>query len=87
MFVSRDKSKAVVFAVSINFDHWNNLIPRLVLQGLDPEAVYEVSEPMPSNITQSTGMYMIIETEGKIDYHFFKHNFMLENHFYLFHLI
>jgi hypothetical protein len=64
MYVSRDKSQAVVFAFSLNSDHWSNLVPRLQLQGLLPEAEYEVSEPVPNNITQASGSLMIIETEG-----------------------
>jgi hypothetical protein len=65
MYVSRDKSQAVVFAFSLNSDHWSNLVPRLQLQGLLPEAEYEVTEPLPNNITQASGNLMIIETEGK----------------------
>jgi hypothetical protein len=64
MYVSRDKSQAVVFAFSLNSDHWSNLVPRLLLQGLLPDAEYEVSEPLPNNITQASGNLMIIETEG-----------------------
>lgn len=63
MYVSRDKSQAVVFAFSLNSDHWSNLVPRLQLQGLLPDAEYEVSEPLPNNITQASGNLMIIETE------------------------
>jgi hypothetical protein len=64
MYVSRDKAQAVVFAFSVNSDHWSNLVPRLTLQGLLPEAEYEVTEPYPNNITQSAGTLMVIETEG-----------------------
>jgi hypothetical protein len=64
MYVSRDKSQAVVFAFSLNSDHWSNLVPRLQLQGLLPEAEYEVSEPVPNNITQASGNLIIIETKG-----------------------
>jgi hypothetical protein len=65
MYVSRDKRQAVVFAFSLNSDHWSNLVPRLQLQGLLPDAEYEVSEPQPNNVTQGTGNLMIIETEGE----------------------
>jgi hypothetical protein len=68
MYVSRDKSQAVVFAFSLNSDHWSNLVPRLLLQGLLPDAEYEVSEPLPNNITQASGNLMIIETEGTSHY-------------------
>ena len=68
MYVSRDKSQAVVFAFSLNSDHWSNLVPRLQLQGLLPDAEYEVSEPLPNNITQASGNLMIIETEGRVNY-------------------
>jgi len=63
MYVSRDKSQAVVFAFSMNSDHWSNLVPRLQLLGLQSDAEYEVTEPMPNNITQASGNLMIIETE------------------------
>lgn len=65
MYVSCDKSEAAVFAFSMNSDHWSNLVPRLTLAGLDCDTDYEVTEPMPNNLTQSTGNVMIIETEGK----------------------
>ena len=65
MYVTRDKQQAVVFAFSLNSDHWSNLVPRLQLQGLLPDAEYEVTEPMPNNITQASGNLMIIETEGE----------------------
>ncbi len=68
MYVSRDKSQAVVFAFSLNSDHWSNLVPRLQLQGLEPDTEYEVSEPLPNNITQASGNLMIIETEGEPHY-------------------
>ena len=64
MYVSRDKSTAVVFAFSVNSDHWSNLVPRLMLQGLIPDAEYEVCEPLPDNVIQNTGNLMIIESEG-----------------------
>lgn len=63
--MSRDKSQAIVFVFSLNSDHWNNLVPRLYLQGLLADAEYEVSEPFPNDITQSTGNYMVIETDGE----------------------
>jgi hypothetical protein len=64
MYVSRDKNAAVVFAFSVNSDHWSNLVPRLMLQGLIPDAEYEVCEPLPDNVIQNTGNLMIIECEG-----------------------
>jgi hypothetical protein len=65
MYVSRDKSQAVVFAFSLNSDHWSILVPRLQLQGLLPDAEYEITEPLPNNVTQASGNLMIIETAGK----------------------
>lgn len=62
MYVTRDKSQAVVFAFSVNSDHWSALVPRLPLQGLDPDMDYVVTEPLPNNVTQSAGSLMIIET-------------------------
>eukprot|EP01039_Chlorochromonas_danica_P006764 gene6764-7474_t len=66
MYVTRDKSQAVVFAFSLNSDHWSNLVPRLQLQGLIPDAIYEVCEPFPNNLTQSAGTLMLIESEVPI---------------------
>ncbi|RYG61559.1 hypothetical protein EON64_18495 [archaeon] len=65
MYVSRDKREAVVFAFSFNSDHWSDLVPRLILQGLEAQADYELLEPLPNNVTQSTGTLMVIETPGK----------------------
>jgi len=65
MYVARDKSSAVVFAFSLNSDHWSNIVPRLLLQGLLPNAVYEVSEPMPNNVAQAQGNLRIVETEAR----------------------
>ena len=65
MYVSRDKQQAVVFAFSLNSDHWSNLVPRLQLQGLLPDAEYAVTEPIPNNVTQASGTLMIVETEGE----------------------
>jgi hypothetical protein len=64
MYVTTDKDSAVAFAFSVNSDHWSNIVPRLLLKGLDPNADYEISEPAPNNVTQSTGTLMVIETEG-----------------------
>lgn len=65
MYVSRDKAQAVVFAFSVNSNHWSNLVPRLQLQGLLAHAEYEVTEPYPNNLTQSAGTLMLIESEGE----------------------
>ncbi|RYG60163.1 hypothetical protein EON64_19520 [archaeon] len=35
------------------------------MQGLLPEAEYEVTEPYPNNITQSSGTLMMVESEGE----------------------
>jgi hypothetical protein len=45
-------------------DHWSSLVPRLMLQGLLPDAIYEVFEPLPSHFIQSTGSYRIVESDG-----------------------
>lgn len=66
MYVSRDKQRAVVFAFSMNSDHWSNLAPRLLLQGLQADSIYEVTEPLPNNMTQSTGNLRVTETEVPI---------------------
>jgi hypothetical protein len=66
MYVNREKTEAIVFAFSTNSDHWNTLVPRLFLKGLEPHTEYELSEPFPNNITQSAGSYMLIESESKL---------------------
>jgi len=66
MYVTRDKSQAVVFAFSMNSDHWSNLVPRLQLQGLINDAEYEITEPVPNNVTQAKANLMIIETEAPV---------------------
>ena len=63
MYVSRDKTEAVVFAFSLNSDHWSNLVPRLQLKGLLPDGVYEIKEPLPNNLIQQSGNLRIIESE------------------------
>lgn len=63
MYVSRDKKEAVVFAFSLNSDHWSNLVPRLQLKGLLPDGVYEVREPLPNNLIQQSGNLRIVEAE------------------------
>lgn len=54
--------EALVFAFSINSDHWSNIVPRLKLQGLDSDAWYEITEPLPNNICQSAGTNRIAES-------------------------
>ncbi len=57
----------------------NLLIYRLLLRGLQPDAEYEITEPLPNNVIQNIGNLMIVESEGKIDdnlkvfyfYHYF----------------
>ena len=62
MFVDRGMKEAVVIACSVNSDHWSNLAPPLKLQGLDPEACYEITEPMPNNVSQNSSNLRIVET-------------------------
>lgn len=66
MYVKPDKSEALLFVFCLNSDHWSKFVPRLHLNGLLPNAEYEITEPSPSNITQSKGTLMLIESEGKI---------------------
>jgi alpha-galactosidase len=63
MYVLQDKSQAVVFAFALNSDHWSNLVPRLQLQGLNPDYEYEITEPLPNNINQAHGV--MVESDGK----------------------
>jgi hypothetical protein len=82
MYVSRDQARAVVFAFSINSDHWNNLAPRLTLRGLIPDAEYDITEPYPNDITQQAGNFMLIESDGKSFY-----SFIIDIHFHSISLI
>ena len=66
MYVSRDKREAVVCAFSVNSDHWSNIVPRLMLRGLNPETEYEISEPIPNNVQQQVDNLKIIETLGNL---------------------
>ena len=66
MYVSKDKKEAVVFCFSLNSDHWSNLVPRLMLQGLDPAVEYELTEPLPNNIAQQAGNFKIVEMDTSI---------------------
>lgn len=65
MYVSPDKHTAVVFAFSVNSDHWSNIVPLLKLQGLLPHVEYVVSEPLPNDLSQSTGYVRQLETGCK----------------------
>ena len=64
MYVSRDKSEAVVFAFSLNSDHWSNIVPRLTCKGLLPDAEYEITEPLPNNVEQRVDNLRIVESTG-----------------------
>ena len=61
MFVTADRTEAVVFAFSVNSDHWSNLVPPLKLQGLSPDGIYSVVEPLPNNVCQSQSNLRILE--------------------------
>jgi alpha-galactosidase len=47
-------TKAAVFAFNMSSTFWSNMVPRLLLRGLDPDALYTVSEPLPNNRMQKT---------------------------------
>ncbi len=66
MFVSSDKKEAVIFVFSVNSDHWSNFVPRLYPQGLDCSIIYEVSEPLPNNLTQNATNLRIQETSRAV---------------------
>ena len=55
-----------MFCFSLNSDHWSNLVPRLMLQGLDPAVEYELTEPLPNNIAQQAGNFKIVEMDTSI---------------------
>ena len=55
--------------LSINLLLFNPI--RLALQGLLPDAIYEIGEPLPNNVCQSSGNLRIVETEGKYEIQYF----------------
>ncbi len=64
--VTSFQGKEGIWLISLLHVIVSNMISvRLMLQGLDPEAEYEITEPIPNNITQATGNLMIIESAGK----------------------
>ena len=63
MYVSRDCLRAVCFAFSLNSDHWSNLVPRLILHGLQSDAEYTITEPFPNNLEQQAGNFKIVESD------------------------
>lgn len=67
MYVTQDKRSAIVFAFSVNSDHWSNIVPLLKLQGLLPHVEYIVSEPLPNDMSQTTGYVRQLETECKCE--------------------
>ncbi len=65
--VTSFQGKEGIWLISLLRVIFSNMISvRLMLQGLDPEAEYEITEPIPNNITQATGNLMIIESAGEI---------------------
>ena len=59
-------TKAVVFAFNMSSTFWSNLVPRLLLRGLDPAAQYQVSEPLPNNRMQKSGTLEVVQTPAPI---------------------
>jgi len=53
---------AAAFAFNMSSTFWSNLVPRLCLRGLDPEALYTVTEPLPNNRTQKMGTLEVVRT-------------------------
>ena len=66
MYVSEDSTVAVVFAFSINYDHWSNTVPRLKLKGLIPHCEYLITEPIPNCTTQHADYAKILASPGKL---------------------
>ena len=57
--------------------HGSSLIAlcfRLMLQGLLPDSIYEICEPLPGHFTQGASNYRIVETEGEILRHWLTRN-------------
>ena len=57
---------AAVFAFNRSSTFWSNLVPRLQLRGLDPDALYDVREPLPNNRTQKSGTLEVIRTPSPV---------------------
>jgi hypothetical protein len=52
-----------------------SFINRLFLQGLDPEAEYEITEPLPNNMSQAKGNLRITEDAGAVE-HILLYNYL-----------
>jgi len=57
---------AAVFAFNRSSTFWSNLMPRLLLRGLDEEALYDVCEPLPNNRMQKSGTLEVVRTDDKV---------------------
>ncbi|KAL3927713.1 MAG: hypothetical protein SGPRY_002698, partial [Prymnesium sp.] len=57
---------AAVFAFNGSSTFWSNLVPPLQLKGLNPEALYDVHEPLPNNRMQKTGTLEVVRTPGHV---------------------
>ena len=55
-----------------------------MLQGLQPDSIYEICEPLPGNFTQGAGNYRIIETEGDANE---MKGYLKYTHYYFYYLI
>jgi alpha-galactosidase len=51
---------AAVFAFNLSSRFWSDLVPRLHLRGLDPNSLYDVTEPLPNNRMQKSGTLEVI---------------------------
>lgn len=71
----------------MNSDHWSNLVPRLQLQGLINDAEYEITEPVPNNVTQAKANLMIIETEGTAGHACIRTPIMNLNYHIMYHIM
>ena len=60
------QSRRAVFAFNRSSTFWSNLVPRLQLRGLDPNALYDVREPLPNNRMQKSGTLEVIRTPGPV---------------------
>ena len=57
---------AAVFAFNMSSTFWSNLVPHLRLAGLDPDASYIVTEPLPNNRMQKPGTLEVVQTPAPV---------------------
>eukprot|EP00924_Labyrinthula_sp_SR-Ha-C_P004556 augustus_masked-scaffold_1-processed-gene-4.0-mRNA-1 protein AED:0.03 eAED:0.03 QI:0/0/0/1/1/1/2/0/700 len=76
-YVTKDKIEAVVCVFNHSSEFWSEVVPRLKLRGLDPDASYCVTEPIPNNRTKLKENLQVVKTEVPV-YQFGSRNVILK---------